>query len=953
MFQSGALDGWQERLERHFAALAASRAGSGFPLFVLEHGLNEGDVKAITHALHQRLRNSLLRPTEHWLVWAVYAAESGYGYDGQEYWLSFEEHMPLWNDRGKPGYLQIFFSRFHKKYNGVVPTGPWAKNFCNICWPITHAILPKYFQRQFAKAMFDVRHDLARASNASPVEIGQLIAKGAWDASKRFHQFLEQEELVGRIALAMLGRQAAQHGSPLNPVTLARLVSDLNKTREAGEWLKEAKRVVGDRSRGLYLPRSSDENATGATSARTPSTSTSLGIRPALLLRRSAANRWSVVLEVPNFEDVARLGPDLSRFLKSTRCTIAGTGGAMLPPGWTLYGPQQRALTSWPGSEAPLLSFEEHNDILDNVLRGEVRLSPGPIWVFRVGSDGIAREVLSRGVRTGQTYVVLHRAPLKATLAYCTEAGMDCSGIFATEILMPDAVQPQDVAELYRAGVQVSKSVRVWPAGGCPPNWDGEGHGDWLSTEEPCFGISHDHPVEEYLLNLDDGSDIRLPGAPANQPVFIRLPQLPPGRHTLAVRPRRVGLSPHGARELEGWIDLNVRDPKPRKVGTSGHAGLVVSIDPPNPSLAELWDGTARLNVLGPEDREVQCSITLSSATGATLINEEIGRIALPIGPQQWSQRLRKFTDEPSRAQKYFEATRGRFTIKGEELGEFVLRLERDATPLRWVCQFVGGSTQIRLFDDTGSESSAKIEFSPIETPGRIQELAIANPVVSFTVTGAGGLYIATQGKQQDILFVSNPPRSGIGISQLLIEPNLVDAAADVPRLLYLADLWRRARVAGRLAEHRRSRIVERLIRQSLVHFCGMPWINIEDRLGSMDDTQSLEQLKSAVDMRPNFAAALQAELRRTTTGNRPSLKWFSDVCERYGVCEDDEACAFALHLVSAPFELGTLYGDRFLSLLEEAKRRPVLVRGARFLAISAARADLANSTFGLPGWRW
>jgi hypothetical protein len=36
----GALDEWQERLERHFSELAASRSGTGFPIFALEHGLS-------------------------------------------------------------------------------------------------------------------------------------------------------------------------------------------------------------------------------------------------------------------------------------------------------------------------------------------------------------------------------------------------------------------------------------------------------------------------------------------------------------------------------------------------------------------------------------------------------------------------------------------------------------------------------------------------------------------------------------------------------------------------------------------------------------------------------------------------------------------------------------------------------------------------------------------------
>ena len=38
------LDQWQERLERHFEDLARKRAGSGFPIFALEHGLNDDEL---------------------------------------------------------------------------------------------------------------------------------------------------------------------------------------------------------------------------------------------------------------------------------------------------------------------------------------------------------------------------------------------------------------------------------------------------------------------------------------------------------------------------------------------------------------------------------------------------------------------------------------------------------------------------------------------------------------------------------------------------------------------------------------------------------------------------------------------------------------------------------------------------------------------------------------------
>ena len=43
-----ALDQWQARLERRFASLAEKRAGSGFPIFALEHGLDQNELAEIS-----------------------------------------------------------------------------------------------------------------------------------------------------------------------------------------------------------------------------------------------------------------------------------------------------------------------------------------------------------------------------------------------------------------------------------------------------------------------------------------------------------------------------------------------------------------------------------------------------------------------------------------------------------------------------------------------------------------------------------------------------------------------------------------------------------------------------------------------------------------------------------------------------------------------------------------
>jgi hypothetical protein len=338
-------------------------------------------------------------------------------------------------------------------------------------------------------------------------------------------------------------------------------------------------------------------------------------------------------------------------------------------------------------------------------------------------------------------------------------------------------------------------------------------------------------------------------GRTNNRSVFIRLPTLKPGRHTVSIRPKRLGMSPTSAeaKALEGRIDLNVRDPRPRRIGTTGHAGLVISLDPPNPTLSEFWEGTARLAILGPDDREVRCSISLTDAAGAVLLNEDIGRVPLPLNGNNWPARMRKFSGEANRPEKYLSATKGRFVVKADELGEFSLALERDTTPLRWVCQLVDRKTVVRLMDDTGSadegetDARAKAIFSSMERPGEHRPLPVVAGANTYEVTGSGGLYVATQGEYRDAIFVS----SAVGaktMQQLRVEPNLSGVNSDVSTLLSLIDLWCTARIIGPLADYRRSHIVVCMIHQLLAHFCGVQWVQVEATLGTGNDPDTLQR---------------------------------------------------------------------------------------------------------------
>src|ERR1019366_2760105 len=225
------LDQWQERLHSHFGQLAAARAYSDYRLFALEHNLSDEEFDEITELLHAELKDGW-RLGRHWLVWVVYATELGYDYDGDEYWSSFEARTPGWRETitsTRRNLLRDWFVKFQTTYQGVKPSGPWAEWFSIIAWPITHAILPKYLQEQFAKSLFELRHQLAHLERISPRAVGELLARNAWDASSRFRQFLEQQELTGRLVLALLSDRSVEGQSPLYPQTLSRIVTDLEE----------------------------------------------------------------------------------------------------------------------------------------------------------------------------------------------------------------------------------------------------------------------------------------------------------------------------------------------------------------------------------------------------------------------------------------------------------------------------------------------------------------------------------------------------------------------------------------------------------------------------------------------------------------------------------------------------------------------------------------------------
>ena len=935
------LEEWQDRLAGHFEKLAVARTASGYPVFALEHGLNDGEVVSLSNELRESLKAGQ-RLSRFWLPWVVYAAERGYSYEGDEYWRSFEDQTPFWDGADRYS-LARCFRRFLTTYGGMEPTGPWAEHFRIIALPITHAILPKYLQIQFARLLYDLRHQLARLPNTDAASIGRLLSSYGFHTSTRFQEFLQQEELTGRIVLGLLHTESGEGAGPIYPATLERIVSDLETVRTAREWLKEARRAVRDRITGLRRRSPVAGEVVGpAANDSQPRKGQHPEIRPNLYLRSKGASTWSVALEFPSFRGIAAVNPEIRKFLQATRCRLNGADD-FKPRGWLLSGAQRGALKRWPDVSRPLVEFEAANVLLEHFLDAECRMHDGPFWLFRIGRDGLGREISGKIVRPGRDYIVVGSKDFPQASTFTLQCRLECEHVRAIRLSLPPEVTADHIEWLNDLGIQVARTIRVWPAGLPGRGWNGEGTSEWLTTETPCIGITHDHPIDFYELLLSDGLRTTIEASRVGYPTFVQLPELRTGTHELRVKAQKserlndIASTP----QAEGSLELRVREPQPWVPGTLFHSGLVVTVEPFDPDLSMFWENQVEIEVKGPEGHQVKCEVTLENARGEEILSDVVGEyFDLPITPKVWQRRFGKFIQEEYREWRYPEAASCTLTVHGEELGEYKLIFEHVVRPVRWVARQVEDSAMLRLIDDTDSEDSLPDCFMiSMEKPASLDHLDPSRAIKGFRIAPPGALFTAQHGDHKSVLAFSTGLARGEGFQALNVVPNVdvvsTGKVAPSDALLY-ASIWNDAKIAGPLSEIRRITVVDSIIRAVVAVIGGKRWSDIErSYIANPERTKEQELLKQYVYKRGGFAAVLARDYCKASGGAPHGRDWYCDVANRFDICQTPELSAFAYDFAFSPEAIIDRYGKKKCDIfLGDLRNFGALFRGARLLAL-------------------
>ena len=971
----------QKRVKQHFKNLANIRENSDFPVFVIEHGLCEEELEQLRSALRSHCKLHSPR-TSDWLLWVIYATEVGYDYTGDEYWTSFEEQTPGWEYSYRYK-IKSWFEKFHANYNGVKPSGPWAEHFTIIAWPITHAILPVYLQHQFAKLLYDLRYHLLRIENLDARTIGRQLAANVYRPTSRFQVFLEQEEMIGRIALALLEEKISEDISEgwhlINPPTLKRIIADLDKVHESRVWLKETRQVVDDRFKGIG--RGTGPHGYSIPRPSPPDTSR-LAVRPKMLLRHTGGGNWDVLLDVPSFRSLSMRNKDVRSFLERTRFHLNG-GDEMKPGYWLMsYRGRKGILQSWPDTTQPLIQFEHSPPVITNLLITECRLDSGPVWLFRISPDGTAREIKGRIVRPGSAYIVVTTDFSPQQAHECmSSCNLNCHSVKSFRLKIPSQVSTELTAWLKDLGLQVARTIRVWPAGLPGRGWDGEGSSEWLTTEQPCFGISHDHPVDAYMFRLNGGSETVIQTEGTGNTIFIQLTPLPVGTHTLNVKARRNHSldSLASSSPAEGFVELSVREPEPWTPGIASHSGLIVNIDPSEPDLDNFWENKTSLSVIGPKGYTVTLTIKLETAYDKTLLKETVGEFNLPIKPDEWRRRFEKFQrdNENKLTWGYLEATTGTLKIDGETLGTHSIVFERPTRPLRWLTRRTDENTVVKLLDDTGRKGiqhklyccnmERPLKMLPLNHDVVMSGLAVEPPGSLFTVEpgSLGSLFTV---ELRSLFTVENCDNIDAHFDNVDAHFDNVDAVAVStmasndnegslnPKFSYLQrdleefrqisrllEKWRSARLFGPRIDYKQQKIIKGILSVLYKMLYGPNWVQGEKQFLEHRSLHTLDNLLSRVHKNNAFAYQLLRQRSNFKRSSNLRIPWFFRVACYHSVCSsyDYELCKFALHYASQPHAHFSRYSsDELDDFFYMFQNKPALLRGARLLALVTAIGD-------------
>lgn len=845
-----------EFLDVHFRELREQRK-EGIPIFALEHGLSPEE----RQQLKRSVQGTVPGRKKSWLPWIVHATEIGYGFSGQEYWKTFREETPGWWEYGDRGWLKEKFEQFSNEYGGIEPRGAWADHFSFIAWPVANAILADDLRNHLVNVLHSIRNALESQDQQDPTHLGRQIrirAQSKSHVSRRFVQFAEQERLIGYIANALLssGHKAGQ--SLIEKSALRRIVNELEEEQLA--QLEEASRSARE---GNISARRADttEDAIRA-------------LRATLSVQPVGENEYRISLEIPSLEPLLEENEAFEAALTKSDVKIEGAQRNRLPPRTLAVGPTEVRLKTWTLPNSKLLKFEDApdeaaSDKVATVLNEHLfDVDQGP-WLFKLRKDGKGKNIRSRRVRPGSSYVIVGRESELASLDLGTCVDIQADGVTGRRVELGDPLSVQEEATLQGLGFKIKGEVDVWPAGVVPASFDGQEEATWLTTDTPMLGIHSNLAVNRYEISLNGGEATSMVTAPEEGAVFVKIPGLSVGAHTLTI-----SAETNSGRQEE-QLRIKMRRPERNRGENAKIWPLHVVVGSPSASMEELWETEIELSAQGPKGREVEVALELYAQNGTNPLAKERDVMSLPITKNDWKQFVQEHCLRNADLVEHFDkAYKANVGIDGGIIGSKTIPFERQRTLLRWKLIEQEPERKIQLLDDTDESPQTQICWHAPGQPLDSMPLEVSGPEKIFETHPSGGLWQAKAGEYTATRIV---PPTGAEIKSNLGAINSTLEA--VTRAIHAQRLWKNADARDKDSITLQKTIFDRLQEIIVRALCGTEWMEKEKRWLANPAEENREDLEAMIDKAPSRANPVKEALADsdTTLGKEEMKTWIRD----------------------------------------------------------------------------
>ena len=927
-----------EQLNEHFRDLQQRRAslGGNAPVFALEHGLSGDDFDSLQASVRFAVKSGFgnrywLRT---WLPFAVYTAEAGYEYAGNEFWPSLADMTPGWATYGDRNRVRSWFHKFSTEYGGAVPEGAFADYFTIIAWPITHAILPVYLQRHLAHLLYDFRMGLTTRLLEQPDELGKQLAARSWGYTQRFRIFCTNTSLLGHVAAALLFGEGADSPYLLRS-TLRRLVEGLEREREAKLWLQGARAVASSvRARG-FQPVPPRGGITRSSSERLP-----VPTDPHLVLRNTDRG-WRAYAQLPDLSGLNRRLPHVYEELRTRRARVEGAVDTILARGRLATPGQEVRLTRWPNPVQPFVHLEDGKEDVNNLLRDQVQITRGPVWLFKQRALGLATEVKGRLVRPGHTYYLVYdRTWHPAAVPGARPVRFDLADASVVRLTVPEHLTDEDSAGLVAAGLSVRADIAIRPIGIAASSWDGEGSVEWLAGEPGLIGIQAQQIPTAGTLNLA-GEQYNLDWPEGEQDLFLSLEDLPPGEHEL-----RVSLVGTLQQTLaKGSLLITIRDPGAHLDSTAVGEGIRLLTSPARPTMSELWEPTA-VTIVGPDQMKVELAVSLHAETGARLTRIE-RTVTLPVDDSNWTRIANDLRGDSNFKTHFDLAESLELSVSRAGVGFASLRSDRGFQPLRWQILRERNQSRAHLIDRTDVEGT-RVQLLRVEEPLKAEDL---DPGVDPVAPDTGGLLLARGGAGLAVTakaLLPAKPNSVLAARSMPIVQATAQTVAGLMRMIEAHQLWADADLPGDVfAQHQRNRVLDAITLALVSLVGGGRWAAAERNLPGTHDP--LKHLRDAVSDSMDHWRVADTISKQLWKWESPAamVTGFADVMEMTlrgrGLGEHHSAPRFLLTLADRPGEVAQWPVVERDLLLQKVLNAPVLLRLARYAVLGVRMLDDAD----------